>query len=172
LLSTAHESIESELAGGNLKLSSAHPHLMQRRGVFTTLYLQGRLRGCVGYVTASSPLLQGVAETAKAAAFEDTRFAPVRAEEAPHLRVSLSVLSELFLIRPEVVEIGRHGLVISLGVRRGLLLPQVPIEHGWDRITFLEQTCQKAGLPRDAWFRTASVQAFTAEVFGEPGAEH
>jgi uncharacterized protein (TIGR00296 family) len=83
------------------------------------------------------------------------------------LEVSLSVLSPLFPIRPDAVEVGRQGLVVSLGGRRGLLLPQVPVEHGWDRETFLEQTCRKAGLPLDAWRRGATIEAFTAEVFGD-----
>jgi uncharacterized protein (TIGR00296 family) len=74
-------------------------------------------------------------------------------------------------ISPEAVEVGRHGLLISDGPRRGLLLPQVPVEHGWDRITFLEQTCRKAGLPLDAWQSGTAIEAFTAEVFGDSGSE-
>jgi AmmeMemoRadiSam system protein A len=110
---------------------------------------------------------QAVAETARAAAFEDTRFRPVTREEAPHLEIELSVLSPPQAIAPEAVEIGRHGLLISMAGRRGLLLPQVPVEHNWDRATFLEQTCRKAGLPVDAWKQGALIEAFTAEVFGE-----
>jgi AmmeMemoRadiSam system protein A len=108
-----------------------------------------------------------VAETARAAAFEDSRFWPVTEEEAPELEISLSVLSPLFPIRPAEVEVGRHGLVISSGSRRGLLLPQVPVECDWDRETFLEQTCRKAGLPPDTWRKNATLEAFTAEVFGD-----
>ena len=106
-------------------------------------------------------------ETARAAAFEDSRFSPVTRAEAPELKVSLSVLSPLSPIRPEDVEVGRHGLVVSLGANRGLLLPQVPAEYGWDRETFLRQTCHKAGLPSDAWLRGALLESFTAEVFGD-----
>jgi AmmeMemoRadiSam system protein A len=112
-----------------------------------------------------------VAETARAAAFEDSRFMPVTKEEALKLEVSLSVLSRLFPIHPEAVKVGRHGLVISQGARRGLLLPQVPIENGWDRETFLEQTCRKAGLPPDAWRKGATIEAFTAEIFADADAE-
>jgi uncharacterized protein (TIGR00296 family) len=83
------------------------------------------------------------------------------------LGVSLSILSPLRVITPEEVEIGRHGLVVSHGGRRGLLLPQVPVEHQWDRATFMEQTCRKAGLPLDAWRQGATLEAFTAEVFGD-----
>ena len=129
------------------------------------------LRGCVGYVAPVAPLYRAVAETARAAAFEDSRFLPVTQEEAPRLEVSLSVLSPLFPILPGAVEVGRHGLVISHGGRRGLLLPQVAVEHGWDRETFLEQTCRKAGLPLDAWRKGATIEAFTAEVFSDNDAE-
>jgi AmmeMemoRadiSam system protein A len=108
-----------------------------------------------------------VAETAQAAAFDDTRFYPVTQDEAPHLQIELSILSVPQPIQAEAVEVGRHGLLISLSGRRGLLLPQVPVEHNWDRTTFLEQTCHKAGLPSDAWKKGAVIEAFTAEVFGE-----
>jgi uncharacterized protein len=141
--------------------------LSEPRGVFTTLYLAGQLRGCVGYVAPIVPLDRAVAETARAAAFEDSRFVPVTKEEAPRLEVSLSVLSRLLPISPDVVEVGRHGLVISLGGRRGLLLPQVAAEQGWSRETFLDQTCRKAGLPLDAWRKGATIEAFTAEVFSD-----
>jgi len=153
--------------------------LAEPRGVFTTLYLKGdlhndlrrELRGCVGYALPVAPLYRAVAETARAAAFEDSRFLPVTQEEALRLEVSLSVLSRLSPIRPEVVEVGRHGLLISDGARRGLLLPQVPVENGWGRETFLEQTCRKAGLPLDAWRKGATIEAFTAEVFSDADVE-
>jgi AmmeMemoRadiSam system protein A len=144
---------------------------MEPRGVFTTLYLGDQLRGCVGYALPIRPLYRAVGETARAAAFEDSRFWPVTPEEASELKISLSVLSRLFPIAPGQVEVGRHGLVISDGSRRGLLLPQVPVENGWDRETFLEQTCRKAGLPREAWRQQEiDIQAFTAEVFGDEDA--
>ena len=143
------------------------PHLGELRGAFTTLHLQGRLRGCVGYVAAVYPLYRTVAETAVAAAFGDTRFNPVGIEEAPHIRTEISVLSPVFPIRPEDIEIGKHGLLITKDSRRGLLLPQVPVEHGWDRLMFLTQTCCKAGLPPDAWKHGATLEAFVAEVFRE-----
>jgi uncharacterized protein (TIGR00296 family) len=95
----------------------------------------------------------------------------VTKEEASQLEVSLSVLSRLFPIHPEAVEVGRHGLVISRESRRGLLLPQVPVEFAWDRETFLEQTCRKAGLPVDCWRRDATIEAFTAEVFSDADVE-
>jgi uncharacterized protein len=167
LLKLAHESILSALEGREISLTPPSPHLAEPRGAFTTIYFHGVLRGCVGYVLPVISLYRTVAETARAAAFEDTRFSPVMLEEAPLLEVSLSILSPLKSINPEEVEIGLHGLVVSDGKRRGLLLPQVPVEHQWDRVTFIEQTCHKAGLPRDAWQKGATLEAFTAEVFGD-----
>jgi AmmeMemoRadiSam system protein A len=176
LLRIAHGAILSVLEGQPFPNAlPSPPGLSEPRGVFTTLYLYsdlhgnlpGELRGCVGYALPIVPLYRAVAETARAAAFEDSRFLPVTQEEAPKLEISLSVLSRLFPIHPEAVEVGRHGLLISHGARRGLLLPQVPVEHGWDRETFLEQTCRKAGLPLDAWRKNATLEAFTAEVFSD-----
>ncbi len=167
LLQLAHQAILAALSGEEAAPGTWSDHLSELRGVFTTLYLQGELRGCVGYATAIEPLFQAVADTARAAAFEDSRFLPVTLEEAPLLEASLSVLSPLFPIQPEEVEVGRHGLVVARGFHRGLLLPQVPAEYGWDRETFLEQTCRKAGLPLDAWKKGATLEAFTAEVFGD-----
>jgi AmmeMemoRadiSam system protein A len=167
LLRLAHDSILSVLAGREIPLDPPTAHLAEPRGAFTSLYLSGQLRGCVGYVLAVSPVYRAVADTARAAAFEDRRFAPVTLPEARHLEIELSILSQPQAIPAEAIEIGRHGLLISKAGRRGLLLPQVPTEHNWDRATFLEQTCRKAGLPLDAWKNGATIEAFTAEVFGE-----
>jgi AmmeMemoRadiSam system protein A len=167
LLKLAHASIEAALGECEISLAPPSPHLAEPRGAFTTIYYRGQLHGCVGFVLPVASLYRTVAETARAAAFEDTRFLPVTREEAPELEVSLSILSSLQTLRAEEVEIGRHGLVISHQGRRGLLLPQVSVEHGWDRVTFLEQTCRKAGLPPDAWQQGANIEAFAAEVFGD-----
>jgi len=102
-----------------------------------------------------------------AAAFDDPRFAPLERREYPKLEYEISVLSPVVLLDAEDVEVGKHGLVITYGSRRGLLLPQVPVEHGWDREKFLEQTCIKAGLPADAWEHGAKVEAFTADIFSD-----
>ena len=167
LLQLAHRSIEAALEGRTLDLTAPTAHLEEMRGAFTTLHLQGRLRGCIGYVIPTHSLYRTVAETAQAAAFDDPRFRPVTVEEAPHLSVEISVLSPPQPIRPEDVVPGVHGLIVSQGGRRGLLLPQVPVEWHWDRDTFLAQTCLKAGLPSDAWRQDVDLQAFTAEVFGD-----
>jgi len=167
LIRIAHLAIASALAGQPLRIENPPPTLCQPRGVFTTLYLDDQLRGCVGYVSPIVPLYQAVAETAEAAAFRDQRFSPVTEHEALQVTVSLSVLSPLRTTSSEDVEIGIHGLVVSMNGRRGLLLPQVPVEHHWNREAFLEHTCLKAGLPRDAWRKGAQIEVFTAEVFGE-----
>jgi AmmeMemoRadiSam system protein A len=172
LLELAHESIVAALENRERRPFTPSEHLSELRGAFTTVYSNGQLRGCVGYPSAVSPLYQTVIETAQSAAFEDPRFVPVSLSEAPGLKVSLSILSPVTPIRAEDVVVGRHGLIISQGVHRGLLLPQVPVEHGWDRVTFLEQTCRKAGLSLNAWKSGASLEAFTAEVFSDLGAEH
>ena len=166
----AHDSIVSALEKREVPLDPPTAHLSESRGVFTSLYLRGELRGCVGYVLPKESVYRAVAETARAAAFEDTRFCPVTLPEAQALEIELSILSPPQPVLAEAVEIGRHGLLISLGAQRGLLLPQVPVEHHWDRVTFLEQTCRKAGLPLDAWKNGAKVEAFTAEVFGDKAA--
>jgi AmmeMemoRadiSam system protein A len=169
LLRLAHQAINTSLEERELELPAIPEHLRQPRGAFTTLYLEGDVRGCVGYVFPVAPLFQTVIETARAAAFQDVRFLPVTREEAASLQISISVLSPLFPIKADEVELGKHGLLVTQGNRRGLLLPQVPAEHGWDVKTFLEQTCRKAGLPSDAWQHGATLEAFTAEIFGEGG---
>jgi AmmeMemoRadiSam system protein A len=169
LLRLAHDSVASALEGRAISLDPPTPHLAEPRGVFTSLYLQKALRGCVGYVLPNYSVFRAAAETARAAAFEDNRFPPVTQEEAARLEIQLSILSVPKPIQAEEIEIGRDGLLIGWHGRRGLLLPQVPVEHGWDRRTFLEQTCRKAGLPADAWQKGATIEGFSAEVFGGKG---
>ncbi len=167
LLHLAHDSISSVFEGRAISFDPPTPHLAELRGAFTSLHLHRELRGCVGYFLPASSVYQAVAETARAAAFSDNRFPPVTRDEAPHLEIELSILSVPQPIEAEAVEVGRHGLLVSQHGRRGLLLPQVPVERKWDRITFLEQTCLKAGLPPDAWRKGAKIQAFTAEIFSD-----
>jgi AmmeMemoRadiSam system protein A len=167
LLGLARHSILAIIEGREALITSPSLHFSELRGVFTTLYLHGKLRGCVGFPTPIMPLYRAVVESARAAASDDPRFLPVRGEEARNLQISLSILSPVEPIRADEVEVGRHGLLISHLGRRGLLLPQVPVEHGWDPVTFLAQTCLKAGLPANAWQSGARIEAFTAEVFSE-----
>lgn len=168
LLALAHRSIAARLHGETLDLSAPAPHLAENRGAFTTLRIGGKLRGCIGYVTAAHSLYRTVAETAQAAAFDDPRFDQVGANEIPVLEVEISVMSPLFPIKPDEIAIGKHGLIVTMEGRRGLLLPQVPVEHGWNVETFLRETCEKAWLPGDAWEHGAQLFAFTAEIFADP----
>jgi len=168
LLRLAHEAIAATLDQRELSLAPPSAHLAEPRGAFTTLYYRGGLRGCVGYVFPVTPLYRTIAESARGAAFDDSRFSPITRGESLELQVSLSVLLPPQPIQAHQIEIGRHGLLISLGPYRGLLLPQVPVENGWGRIAFLEQTCRKAGLPLNAWQAGAKLEAFTAEVFADP----
>ena len=167
LLTLARESIQAALDDRKISLDPPTSHLAELRGAFTSLHRRGHLRGCVGYVFPVTSVYRTVAETARAAAFEDTRFYAISREEMPELEIHLSILSKLRPIAPSQIEVGRHGLLVSLAGRRGLLLPQVPAQYGWDRATFIEQTCRKAGLGSDAWDRGATLEAFTAEVFGD-----
>jgi MEMO1 family protein len=147
---------------------TGNPKFLAPRGVFVTLKKRGELRGCIGYIEPVAPLAQAVIETAIYAATRDPRFPPVNAEEARDLEYEISVLTPLKEISdPDLVQVGRHGIVISRGGQKGVLLPQVPVENGWDRNTFLEEGCLKAGLPADAWKKGAKISVFEAIVFHE-----
>jgi len=142
----------------------------EKRGVFVTLHTRGRLRGCIGVVEAFEQLDESVAHCAVSAALRDPRFSPVRAEELPELEIELSLLSPPEAILPENIEIGKHGLLISQGSKRGLLLPQVAVEHRLGREQLLEETCRKAGLAAQAWREPETqILGFTCEVFSEGG---
>ena len=144
--------------------------LREPRGAFVTLVTRaaGELRGCVGLMVSDEALVETVARMAVAAGTQDGRFDPVTEEELPQLFVEISVLGPMRRVSPEEIEVGRHGLLISEGRRRGVLLPQVAVEHGWHREAFLAHTCWKAGLAEDAWRGpTVEIRAFTATVFGE-----
>jgi AmmeMemoRadiSam system protein B/AmmeMemoRadiSam system protein A len=138
------------------------------RGAFVTLTKRGALRGCIGFIEPVAPLGRAVIQAAIYAAAEDPRFPPVAPSELKDLRIEISVLTPLREIdNPREVKVGTHGLVVERDGRRGLLLPQVPVENGWDRETFLEEGSLKAGLPRDAWRRGAKLFVFEAIVFHE-----
>jgi len=168
LLGIARRALDGYLGAGKIPPEEGVRGKLAAHGAaFVTLTKNGRLRGCIGYTEAVAPLFKVVQECAVAAATEDPRFPPVSPNELPSLRFEISVLTPLVPIRPEEVEVGRHGLMVAQGGMRGLLLPQVPVEWGWDRETFLDQTCVKAGLSPSAWRHGATLRAFTAEVFGE-----
>jgi AmmeMemoRadiSam system protein A len=170
LVGIARRSIEEAVRGETpADLQGISGALLEKAGAFVTLRNQGSLRGCIGHVDPDEPLARCVAECARAAALHDPRFAPVTASELPNLSIQISVLSPLFDMRPEEVEIGRHGLYVSSGLHRGLLLPQVAAEWNWDRERFLDETCVKAGLPADAWRRGARIQGFTTWSFADEG---
>lgn len=140
----------------------------ERRGVFVSLHARGRLRGCIGIVEATEPLGAAIARCAASAAQQDPRFSPVGDDELQALQIEISLLSVPEPILPENIEIGKHGLLISLGAKRGLLLPQVAVEHKLSREKFLEETCRKAGLEANAWREPATrVEGFSCEVFSE-----
>jgi AmmeMemoRadiSam system protein A len=140
----------------------------EKRGVFVTLHARGRLRGCIGVIEAFEPLGQSIARCAASAAFEDPRFSPVSAAELPELQIELSVLFPPEPILPENIEIGKHGLLVSQAAKRGLLLPQVAVQHKLGREQFLEETCRKAGLAPRAWQEPETqILGFTCEVFSE-----
>ena len=140
----------------------------ERRGVFVTLHLRGSLQGCIGVTDPSETLGEAIVRCAASAAVEDPRFSPTQAEQLEDLRVEISFLSALEPIRPELIEIGRHGLLIVLQAQRGLLLPQVAVEHHLTREQFLAETCHKAGLRSEAWRDPeARIFGFTCEICRE-----
>lgn len=173
LLSIARTSIESALDGVRVRVdeSSLDPSLTRPAGAFVSLHTHdGDLRGCIGSIHAVAPLCHAVSSNAINAAFRDPRFYPLTREELPGVHIEISVMSPIEVVTDvETIDVGRDGLIISRGGRAGLLLPQVATEYGWDRETFLAQTCQKAGLPKDAWTRPETrIERFSAEVFCEP----
>jgi uncharacterized protein len=143
--------------------------LQRPAGAFVTLRrLGGRLRGCIGQLPSKDPLVAVVAHCAKAAALEDPRFSPLTPQELSEIEIEISVLSPLESIAPDRIEPGKHGLVVTRGSDRGVLLPQVAAQFHWAAERFLEETCEKASLQRDAWKDAAThIEAFTAEVFSE-----
>ena len=140
-----------------------------KSGVFVTLHVDKRLHGCIGVIEAKDPLGDAVAHCAISAALQDPRFGRMQPADLATLEIEVSLLSPLEPIRPDEIEIGKHGLLIEQGFHRGLLLPQVAVEHNLDRDQFLRETCHKANLPPDAWQAPESrILAFTCQVFADP----
>ncbi len=143
--------------------------LKESRGAFVTLHNKdGSLRGCIGSFMADKPLYKTVKEMSIQAAFHDPRFLPLEEEELNEIHIEISVLSPLKEVKDvDEIEVGRHGLYIIKGMHCGTLLPQVAAEYCWDRNTFLEHTCMKAGLPPDGWKKDARILTYSAQVFSE-----
>lgn len=170
LLELARNTIAARLANEDLPKAEARTEkLGQKSGAFVTLKKGGELRGCIGFIVAREPLVETIRDMAQSAAFNDPRFPAVTAREVDALEIEISVLSPFRKIDdPNTVEVGVHGIKMSRGYRSGLLLPQVATEYGWDRQTFLEHTCMKAGLPTDAWTDPSTdIEVFSAEIFNE-----
>jgi AmmeMemoRadiSam system protein A len=170
LLRIARESIDAALKSKPTPpFPATSKTLNQLCGAFVTLHLIGELRGCIGYIEPRFPLRETVEEVAQKAALEDPRFPPLSAQELDKVEIEISVLSPLKKVSDvnEIV-VGTHGLVIDAGYTRGLLLPQVATEWGWEREQFLSQTCRKAGLQADAWKqKKVTIYSFTSAVFSE-----
>ena len=142
--------------------------LIKPTAAFVSLHCEGRLRGCVGTVTADKPLHETISHMARSAAFDDPRFAPLEANELPAIEIEISRLSRMVAAEPTMVRPGVHGVCISCGSQRAVFLPQVAATHGWDRETLLDELCRKALLPCSAWRqRGCELMVFVAEIFGE-----
>lgn len=169
LLSLAREAITVAVGTGKSPVPSVSAeHLTGQQGCFVTIKRDGALRGCIGNFSSDKPLYLLVQEMAVSAATRDPRFYPMKGEDLNAFDLEISVLSPLFKVAsPEDVEVGTHGLYLEKNFARGVLLPQVAVEHGWNRETFLDQTALKAGLKKDDWKEGADIYVFTAQVFGE-----
>jgi AmmeMemoRadiSam system protein B/AmmeMemoRadiSam system protein A len=171
LLHVARRTLNDYLGKGQMpEFTTSSPALLQPRATFVTLRRRdsGELRGCRGEVIARQPLIDSVQQMAIASATDDPRFFPLTIDEVPGLHIEISALTPMKPIKPEEVVVGRHGLMIVKGYSSGLLLPQVPIEQGWDREEFLRGLCHKAMLPENAWkSKDMQLYSFEAEVWGE-----
>jgi len=164
----AKSAIEAKLSGEVLPhFDPPTSKLKEKRGAFVSLHRQGQLRGCIGYIQAYKPLYQTVTEMAVAAAFQDSRFQPLQKDELKDLEIEISALTPLKKISDiKEIEIGKHGIYIIKGFNSGLLLPQVATEYGWNTEAFLENTCHKAGLSKDAWKdKDVEIYIFSADIF-------
>ena len=175
LLKLARDTIITFLTSGTKKKEQYFSYnLKTPTGVFVTLHEHGDLRGCIGYVEGVKPLQDAVIDNAISAAFSDPRFMPVGTDEVEKLDIEISVLTPLELVEnTEEIEIGKDGLLMKRDYNQGLLLPQVATEQRWDRQTFLQHTCMKAGLPTDAWQdNETEIYKFSAIIFGEKESSH
>jgi AmmeMemoRadiSam system protein A len=169
LLDLARRTIRFYLEKGeSLKEKSDDPLFLEKRGAFVTLKVDDELRGCIGYPLPHKPLFQTIIDCAIAAASQDFRFSSIQKEELSRLNIEISVLTLPQKIKDvSEVKIGEHGIIISKGSHRGLLLPQVPVEWNWDLETYLNHGCLKAGLAEDEWKKGVEIEIFRAQVFAE-----
>lgn len=169
LLDIARRSVAASMADESLDFGEAvHGGFDEKCGVFVSIHKHGELRGCIGRVEADDVLPVVTAECAASAAFADPRFVPMTVDELDVVKFEVSVLSPLERVEEvDAIEVGQHGLVIEKDGKRGLLLPQVASQFGWDRTEFLRQTSIKAGLDPDAWRSGAELYMFRSVVFGE-----
>ncbi len=163
----AKNAIEETLLDAKEEPLQVPERLREKRGAFVCLKTRGELKGCIGYIRGTMPLDTTVRQMAREAAFNDPRFAPLDRSEWKDTEIEISVLTPMKRISDvEEIQVGVHGIYIEQGFHSGLLLPQVAVENDWDRTTFLEYTCMKAGLPRDAWrSRSTNIYIFSADVF-------
>lgn len=168
LLHLARKSIETALEGENFTPPDPPTQRLKKpMGAFVTLKKHGELRGCIGYIVPVKPLYLTVFEMARAAAFRDPRFPPLKKKELKDIEIEISVLTVPKRTFPPRVRVGRDGLIVNYMGRQGVLLPQVPVEQGWDRFQFLNAVCLKAGVEPDCWRKGAKLYSFQAEVFKE-----
>ncbi|HTZ48205.1 MAG TPA: AmmeMemoRadiSam system protein A [Verrucomicrobiae bacterium] len=169
ILELARQAVEEAVRHGRLLMEIPCAGIFNERcGVFVTLTVGGKLRGCIGVIEGKAVLGESIVQCATESALEDPRFSPMQPEELPRLEIEVSLLSPLERIKAEQVEIGKHGLLVEQGYRRGLLLPQVAVEHHFDREQFLRETCYKAGLPTDAWkIPETRIYGFSCEIVTE-----
>ena len=172
LLQLARQAVVNAVSLGDLPGEIPNQGVFaERRGVFVTLRSANRLRGCIGVIEGDEPLGESIVRCASSAALHDPRFPPLRSQDLATLQIEISLLAPPVTIDPAQIEIGRHGLLVSRGNQRGLLLPQVAAEHHLSREQFLDETCRKAQLPREAWREPSTqVLAFTSEVFSDSDA--
>ncbi|MCP4221332.1 MAG: TIGR00296 family protein [bacterium] len=169
LLSLARNTIENYLKDGTPAAPpTGNPKYAEKRGVFVTLHSKGQLRGCIGYPLPIKALGEAVVDNAISASTEDPRFPTVTLGELENIDIEISILTVPQKVGShEDVEVGRDGIIISKGYMKGLLLPQVPVEQGWNREEYISYGCTKAGLPMDEWKRGVEIETFQGTVFGE-----
>lgn len=166
ILALARQALTEAVCDGRLLAPFPNEGIFSTRcGVFVTLHARGKLRGCIGVIDGHEPLGESIVRCTASAALQDPRFTQMLPEEVVESEIEVSLLSPLQRILPEEIQVGKHGVVVEQGMRRGLLLPQVAMEHHLDRERFLEETCYKAGCSRDAWKNPeTAIYGFTCEI--------